>query len=100
MLPVLFAFMTERDHGFLFGWKGSSPATYLIVRRLPAAIAEMVSEEIAASRLYRHVKANSIRFMSARIFSELEAWHHDGGSRPIGDVVKDLDNLVLPLLTA
>ena len=100
VLPVLFAFMTERDHSFLFSRKGASAATYQISRRLRTAIAEMIAEEIAASDLYRNVPPETVRFMAAGIFAELEAWYQQGRKRPIGDVVTDLDKLTFQLLKA
>lgn len=100
VLPVLFTFMTEHNHSFLFGRKGASAATHLIARRLQAAIADMISEEIAASETYSKVSAGAVRFMSAGIFAELEAWHQEGGRKPLGDVIRELDRLVFQLLMA
>lgn len=98
VLPVLFAFMTERNHSFMFSRRGSSAATYLIARRFHAVVGEMIAEEIAASALYRSVPASTVRFMSAGVFSEFEEWHNEGDKRPTAEVVKELDEVIARIL--
>lgn len=100
ILPVIFSFMTERDHGFLFSGKRSSIATLQIARRLAGAISTMIGEEIAGSRRFRTTPEHVTRFISAGVFASLEAWHQAAGKMSVSTALQELDEVINRLLSA
>jgi AcrR family transcriptional regulator len=100
ILPVIFAFMTQQNHGFLFSGKRSSVATLQIARRLADAISTMIGEEISGSRRFHATPEFVIRFISAGIFASLEAWHRAEVKKAVTAVLEELDEVIARLLSA
>ena len=98
ILPVIFTYMAERDHEFLFSGKRSSIATLQIARRLARAISAMIGEEIASSRRFQGTPEYVIRFISAGVFATLEAWHQAAGKLDVATALEELDEVIARLL--
>lgn len=98
VLPVLFSFMVEKDHGFLFSRRRPSVATLLIGWRLKAVITEMIAEEIAESDRFRATPLPVIDFIAAGVFAAIDSWYQRNEKPSVNGVIAGLDGMILRLL--
>lgn len=98
VLPVLFSFMIERDHEFLFTRSRPSVATLLIGWRLKAVIVEMITEEIVRSERVSAAPQSVIEFIAAGVFAAIESWYQRSEKQPVTDIIAELDGMILRLL--